>query len=79
MHLRKETKIALRNLRLIVLQQSTKIKVKLKNRKECETQSMIATSVLNVDAKTISEEKFLNNFMIELPYLLKSEDVLWTL
>jgi hypothetical protein len=79
MHLRKETKIALRNLRLIVLQQSTKIKVKLKNRKECETQSMFATSVLNVDAKTISEEKFLNNFMIELPYLLKSEDVLWTL
>jgi hypothetical protein len=79
MHLRKETKIALRNLRLIVLQQSTKIKVKLKNRKESETQSMIATSVLNVDAKTISEEKFLNNFMIELPYLLKSEDVLWTL
>jgi hypothetical protein len=79
MHLREETKIALRNLRLIVLQQSTKIKVKLKNRKESETQSMIATSVLNVDAKTISEEKFLNNFMIELPYLLKSEDVLWTL
>nr|WP_299422158.1 hypothetical protein [uncultured Emticicia sp.] len=79
MHLRKETKIALRNLRLIVLQQSTKIKVKLKNRKESETQSMMATSVLNVDAKTISEEKFLNNFMIELPYLLKSEDVLWTL
>jgi type I restriction enzyme R subunit len=56
-----------------------KVKVKLKDGKEREIQSMISTSFWNADGKPISAEEFLNNLFGELPNLFKSEDELRTL
>jgi type I restriction enzyme R subunit len=56
-----------------------KIKVKLKDGKEREIQSMISTSFWSADGKPISAEEFLNNLFGELPNLFKSEDEFRTL
>lgn len=56
-----------------------KIKVKLKDGKEREIQSMISTSFWTADGRPISAEEFLNNLFGELPNLFKSEDELRTL
>lgn len=56
-----------------------KVKVKLKDGKEREIQSMISTSFWSADGKPISAEEFLNNLFGELPNLFKSEDELRTL
>jgi type I restriction enzyme R subunit len=56
-----------------------RIKVKLKDGKEREIQSMISTSFWSADGKPISAEEFLNNLFGELPNLFKSEDELRTL
>ena len=56
-----------------------KIKVKLKDGKEREIQSMISTSFWSADGTPISAEEFLNNLFGELPNLFKSEDELRTL
>lgn len=56
-----------------------KIKVRLKDGKEREIQSMISTSFWSADGKPISAEEFLNNLFGELPNLFKSEDELRTL
>jgi len=51
----------------------------LRDGKEREIQSMIATSFWNADGKPISAEEFLNNLLGELPKLFKNEDELRTL
>ncbi|MDO9098498.1 MAG: DEAD/DEAH box helicase family protein [Candidatus Methanoperedens sp.] len=56
-----------------------RIKIKLRDGKEREIQSMISTSFWNADGKPISAEEFLNNLFGELPNLFKSEDELRTL
>jgi type I restriction enzyme, R subunit len=56
-----------------------RIKVKLRDGKEREIQSMISTSFWNADGKPISAEEFLNNLFGELPNLFKSESELRTL
>ncbi len=56
-----------------------KVKIKLRDGKEREIQSMIATSFWNADGKPISAEEFLNNLLGELPKLFKNEDELRTL
>ncbi len=56
-----------------------KIKVKLKDGKEREIQSMVSTSFWSADGKPISAKEFLNNLFGELPNLFKSEDELRTL
>jgi len=56
-----------------------KIKIKLKDGKEREIQSMISTSFWSADGTPISAEDFLNNLFGELPNLFKSEDELRTL
>lgn len=56
-----------------------RIKIKLKDGKEREIQSMISTSFWSADGKPISAEEFLNNLFGELPNLFKSEDELRTL
>lgn len=56
-----------------------KIKVKLKDGKEREIQSMISTSFWSADGKPISAEEFLNNLFGELPNLFKNEEELRTL
>ena len=56
-----------------------KIKVKLKDGKEREIQTMISTSFWSADGKPISSEEFLNNLFGELPNFFKSEDELRTL
>jgi type I restriction enzyme R subunit len=56
-----------------------KIKVKLKDGKEREIQSMIATSFWSANGTPISSEEFLKNLFGELPNLFKSEDELRTL
>ncbi len=56
-----------------------KIRVKLKDGKEREIQSMISTSFWTADGRPISAEEFLNNLFGELPNLFKSEDELRTL
>ncbi len=56
-----------------------KIKIKLKDGKEREIQSMISTSFWSADGKPISSEEFLNNLFGELPNLFKSEEELRTL
>jgi type I restriction enzyme R subunit len=53
-----------------------KIKVKLRNGKEREIQSMISTSFWSADGKPISAEEFLNNLFGELPKLFKDEEEL---
>jgi type I restriction enzyme R subunit len=56
-----------------------KIKIKLRDGKEREIQSMIATSFWSDDGKPISSEEFLNNLFGALPNLFKSEEELRTL
>jgi type I restriction enzyme R subunit len=56
-----------------------KVKIKLRDGKEREIQSMISTSFWGVDGKPISAEQFLNNLFGELPNLFKSEAELRTL
>ena len=51
-----------------------KIKIKLRNGKEREIQSMISTSFWSADGKPISSEEFLNNLFGELPKLFKDEE-----
>ena len=56
-----------------------KIRVKLKDGKEREIQSMMSTSFWSANGTPISAEEFLNNLFGELPNLFKSEDELRTL
>lgn len=56
-----------------------KVKIKLRDGKEREIQSMIATSFWSADGKPISAEEFLNNLFGALPNLFKSEEELRTL
>jgi len=56
-----------------------RIKIKLRDGKEREIQSMISTAFLSADGKPISAEEFLNNLFGELPKLFKSEAELRTL
>ena len=56
-----------------------KVKIKLRDGKEREIQSMISTSFWSADGKPISAEQFLNNLFGELPNLFKSEAELRTL
>jgi len=56
-----------------------RIKIKLRDGKEREIQSMMSTSFWSADGKPISSEEFLNNLFGELPNLFKSEDELRTL
>jgi len=53
-----------------------KIKIKLRNGKEREIQSMISTSFWSADGKPISAEEFLNNLFGELPKFFKDEEEL---
>lgn len=53
-----------------------KIKIKLRNGKEREIQSMISTSFWSADGKPISAEEFLNNLFGEMPKLFKDEEEL---
>ncbi len=53
-----------------------RIKIKLRDGKEREIQSMIATSFWSADGKPISAEEFLNNLFGVLPNLFKSEEEL---
>jgi type I restriction enzyme, R subunit len=53
-----------------------KIKIKLRNGKEREIQSMISTSFWSAEGKPISAEEFLNNLFGELPKLFKDEEEL---
>ncbi len=53
-----------------------KVKIKLRDGKEREIQSMISTSFWGADGKPISAEEFMNNLFGELPNLFKSEDEL---
>ncbi|MBV6878893.1 DEAD/DEAH box helicase family protein [Epilithonimonas ginsengisoli] len=53
-----------------------KIKIKLRDGKEREIQSMIATSFWGADGKPISAEEFMNNLFGELPNLFQSEEEL---
>ena len=53
-----------------------RVKIKLRDGKEREIQSMISTSFWSADGKPISAEEFLNNLFGELPNLFKSEDQL---
>ncbi len=62
-----------------VCQKRQKIKIKLRDGKEREIQSMIATSFWSADGKPISAEEFLNNLFGALPNLFKSEEELRTL
>jgi type I restriction enzyme R subunit len=49
------------------------VKIKLRDGKEREIQSMIATSFWSAEGKPISAEEFLNNLFGELPNLFKDE------
>ncbi len=53
-----------------------KLKIKLRDGKEREIQSMISTSFWSADGKPISAEEFLNNLFGELPNLFKDENEL---
>ena len=56
-----------------------KIKIKLRDGKEREIQSMMSTSFWSANGTPISAEEFLNNLFGELPNFFKSEDELRTL
>lgn len=56
-----------------------KIKIRLRDGKEREIQSMTATSFWSADGKPISAEEFLNNLFGALPNLFKNEEELRTL
>ena len=53
-----------------------KLKIKLRDGKEREIQSMMSTSFWSADGRPISAEEFLNNLFGELPNLFKSEEEL---
>lgn len=53
-----------------------RIKIKLRDGKEREIQSMVATSFWNADGKPISAQEFLNNLFGELPKLFTDEEEL---
>jgi len=58
-----------------------RIKVKLRDGKEREIQSMISTSFWSADGKPISAEEFLNNLFGSLPDFFKSEEelrIIWS-
>ncbi|HMS67883.1 MAG TPA: DEAD/DEAH box helicase family protein [Saprospiraceae bacterium] len=57
-------------------QRKQKIRVKLRNGKEREIQSMISTSFWSADGKPISSEEFLSNLFGELPKLFRNEEEL---
>lgn len=57
-------------------QRKPKIKIKLRNGKEREIQSMISTSFWSAEGKPISAEEFLNNLFGELPKLFRDEEEL---
>ena len=59
-----------------VCKKSHKVKIRLRDGKEREIQSMIATSFWSADGKPISSQEFLNNLFGELPNLFQSEDEL---
>ena len=52
---------------------SKKIRIKLRDGKAREIQSMVSTSFWSTDGKPVSAEEFLNNLFGELPRLFKSE------
>ena len=56
-----------------------KLKIKLRNGKEFEIQSMMSTSFWNANGTPMSAEEFLNNLFGELPNLFKNEEELRTL
>ncbi len=59
----------------------SKVKIKLRDGKEREIQSMISSSFWSADGKPISAEEFLNNLLGELPNLFQNENelrVLWS-
>jgi len=56
-----------------------RVKIKLRDGKEREIQSMMSTSFWSADGKPISAEEFLNNLFGELPNLFKNEEELRTL
>jgi type I restriction enzyme R subunit len=60
----------------IETERKQKIKIKLRNGKEREIQSMISTSFWSADGKPISAEEFLSNLFGELPKLFKDEEEL---
>jgi type I restriction enzyme R subunit len=55
------------------------IKIKLRDGKEREIQSMVSTSFWSAEGKPISAEEFLNNLFGELPNLFKNEEELRTI
>jgi type I restriction enzyme, R subunit len=62
-----------------VCKKRKKIKIKLRDGKEREIQSMISTSFWSADGRPISAEDFLNNLFGELPKLFTSEEELRTI
>lgn len=62
-----------------IAERPKRIKIKLRDGKEREIQSMMSTSFWSADGKPISAEEFLNNLFGELPNLFKSEDELRTI
>lgn len=58
---------------------STKVKIRLRDGKEREIQSMMSTSFWSAEGKPISAEEFLHNLFGELPNFFKSEAELRTL
>ena len=59
-----------------ICEKRTKVKILLRDGKEREIQSMVATSFWSADGKPISAEEFLNNLFGELPNLFKNEEEL---
>jgi type I restriction enzyme R subunit len=53
-----------------------KVKIKLRNGKEREIQSMVSTSFWSAEGKPISAEEFLNSLFGEMPKLFKDEEEL---
>jgi type I restriction enzyme R subunit len=72
----KEPKGAYKPKETTETERKQKIKIKLRNGKEREIQSMISTSFWSTDGKPISAEEFLNNLFGELPKLFKDEEEL---
>jgi type I restriction enzyme, R subunit len=56
-----------------IVEQKSKLKIKLRDGKEREIQHMIATSFWGADGKPVSVEEFLNNMFGALPAFFKSE------
>ena len=59
-----------------ICKRNTKIKVKLRDGKEREIQSMISTMFYNADGKIIMVEEFLDNLLGAFPKIFKNEDEL---